>query len=244
MKREHGDCGKGRAADDLLDRMLRDSAYEGRPRDEFKRGLHRELAHNFQANRRLNVRTAVVAAAAVVVVFTAFKFTDVGSDNFALVDTGSVVDRGVNVYEPAFRGGRVGGSELMGDSVVSLDREVLERIEEARAAGEGDLTGVSGWTVAGSTLLVAEIRVVVDGEPVITTRELRKMDRAAAPAMIRFIKTARKDFMAAVDQGLVPVSGTELMTVLGRRVLVTRYTREVEGIGLVTYWGGMPLDEP
>ncbi|MBE0567776.1 MAG: hypothetical protein IH621_17615 [Krumholzibacteria bacterium] len=247
MKREHDDhghggSGEGRSADDMLDRLLRDSAYEGRPRDEFKRGLHRELAHNFQIHRRQNVRTAVVAAAAVVVAFAAFQFTDVGSDNFALVDTGGVVDRGVKVYEPTFRGGRVGGGELVGDSVVSLDREFLERIEEATAAGEGTLVGVNGWTVAGSTMLIAEIRVVVDGEPVITSHELQKMDSAAAPAMIRFIKTAREDFMVAVEQGLVPVSGTEFMTVLGRRVLVTRYTREVEGIGLVTHWRGAPLD--
>jgi hypothetical protein len=238
----HGGRDEGWAMDDMLDKLLRDSAYEGRPRDEFKRGLHRELAHNFQAERRQNVRTAVVATAAVVVAFTAFKFTDVGSDNFALVDTGSAVDRGVKVYAPAFRGGRVGGGELVGDSVVSLDREFLEKVEEARAAGDGTLVGVIGWTLAGATELTAEIRVEIDGDPVVTNRMIQELDRAAVPAMIRFIKTARTEFLAAVDRGLVPVSGTEITTVLGRRVLLTRYTREVEGFGLVTHWRGEPLD--
>lgn len=248
MKRErgghrHGGRDEGRAADDMLDKLLRDSAYEGRPRDEFKRGLHRELAHTFRAERRQNVRTAVVAVAAVVVAFIAFRFTDVGGDNFALVDTGGVVDRGVKVYEPAFGGGRIGGGELVGDSVVSLDREFLEQIEEATAAGEGTLVEVNGWTLGGSTHLAAGIRIVIDGEPVVSSRTIQELDRAAVPAMIRFIKTAAgKDFEADVDRGLVPVSGTEVMTVLGRRVLMTRYTREVEGFGLVTRWRGTPLD--
>lgn len=244
MTHGHGDHRHDdrQAADGRLDRLLKESAYEGRPRDEFRRGLHRELSHNFQANRRQNVRTAVVATAAVVVAFTAFKFTDVGSDNFALIDTGSAVDRGVKVYEPAFHGGRVGGGELVGDSVVSLDREFLEKVEEARAAGDGTLVGIIGWTLAGATELTAEIRVEIDGEPVVTSRMIRELDRAAVPAMIRFIKTARTEFLAAVDRGLVPVSGTEITTVLGRRVLVTRYTREVEGFGLVTHWRGAPLD--
>lgn len=241
----HGGCDEGRAADDRLDRLLRDSAYEGRPRDEFKRGLHRELAHNFQAGRRQNVRTAVVAAAAVAVAFAAFQFTDVGSDNFALVDTGGVVDRGMKVYEPAFRGGRVGGGELVGDSVISMDHSLLERIEEARAAGEGTLVEVHGWTLAGSTQLAAGIRMEIDGEQVVTSRIVQELDRAAVPVMIRFIKAAAgKGFEADIDRGLVPVSGTEFMTVLGRRVLMTRYTREVEGFGLVTHWRGTPLDAP
>ncbi len=249
MKREdeghrRGGRGEGRAADDMLDKQLRDSAYEGRPRDEFKSGLRRELVHNFQANRRQNARTAVVAAAAVVVAFAALKFTDVGSDNFALVDTGGTVDRGIKVYEPTFRGGRVGGGELVGDSVVSLDREFLEKVEEAREAGAGTLVDVQGWTLAGSTELAVGLRVVVDGEPVVTSRIVQELDRAAVPAMIRFIKTGRTEFLAAIDQGLVPVSGTEITTILGRRVLMTRYTREVEGLGLVTHWRGVPLDGP
>ncbi|MFO7609945.1 MAG: hypothetical protein R6X35_12255, partial [Candidatus Krumholzibacteriia bacterium] len=142
-----------------------------------------------------------------------------------------------------FRGGRVGGGELVGDSVVSLDREFLERVEEARAAGEGTLVGVTGWTVVGSTLLTADIRIVIDGEPAVTSQVVQELDRAAVPAMIRFIKAAvGKDFEADIDRGLVPVSGTEIMTVLGHRVLMTRYTREVEGFGLVTRWRGTPLD--
>jgi len=230
-----------------LRRRLRDAALGGRPDDAFKRDLRTGLEHNFRHHRPHRMRTMIAAAAVVAAALISTRIVDVGGDSFDLVDTGRVATRDdgtrIPIFVAPFDGENAAGTMVRGDSVVVADKEYLERVKEAKAAGLDKVTGVFGWQLPGVTKMDLKLDVQLGDRIVKATDPLISPDDAGRREIIRFYRTAFTSFMAAIDSGLVPVSGTEIMVVKGRRVLVTRWTREVEGFGPVTYLDGEVIDD-
>ena len=224
--------------DRRLRALLESSAYEGRPDPRFRRQLQRDIRHAFRYHRvRSRVATAAVVAVAALV--TAFQFTDVGSDGFGLVDTGFDTRSGARIYENAFRPGKSGGVDEHGDP---LGRDVMEATEEALAAGAGRLLRVEGWSLGGGSSLSAVYAVTVDGQERIRGEPLPVDREMPRDVMVRFYDTHLREFLAAVDSGLVPVTGTGLVDVDGHRVLLTKWSRKFEDFGVVTFMRGQPLE--
>lgn len=235
----HGSKATETEHDRRLRELLERSAYEGRPEPRFKRQLHRDIAHSFRYHR-VRGRIATAAVVLVAALVTAFQFNDVGSDGFGLVDTGRDTPGGIRVFEKAFRPGKVGGVDEHGNP---RSREDLEATEEALAAGQGRLERYEGWIIGGRRHLSVRYTVQVEGEERIYGTTFPSNDPIPKDVLRRFYRTEGKAFEAAVDSGLVPVTGTEVIEVEGRHVLLTKWSKEFEEFGVVTCVRGQPIDD-
>ena len=79
--------------------LMRESDYQGRLRDEFRRELLRELNHNFRYHP-MRSRILLVAVMVLFIGVATWRATDVGSDGFTLHTTGSRVGEDPVVEAP------------------------------------------------------------------------------------------------------------------------------------------------
>ncbi len=236
MKEPMNDQDLEREDDRELRELLRQASYEGRPRDEFKRQLRQQLDHNFSYHRRRNL--AVVTALVVLVGSAALlRTTDVGSDSFDLLDTGRTTGT-----SPIFRAPMGGTGYSYGKPGASVDelRQAMEQVHEQFAAGTARLTMIEGWSIGGRSAFYGLFDTSVDGEVLEVSRSLNDKKPEFTLLLIAFNEDHEEAFLADIESGVLPRSGSELVDVGGYRLVMTRWEREVPGYGLVTYWRGFP----
>lgn len=223
--------------EDELTRLLRESAPDARPSDEHRRLLRMQLQHNFHHHRRPRLRLPSAPAAAVVatVALLVAWSVPIGSDTFDLIRTGHIASTGQELLkEPFGPGYRVS----VGDGEEGRERAEFRRLE--LAAGAYDVVSVSGFRIGDRTYLDYGVRPWADPQ-LVSTVQIPAYAGADAVVMAR-LEPIRKEFFARLAQDDWDSTWTEVMTVEGRRYLVTVKAAEFPEVGRAEVLDGRPLD--
>lgn len=215
--------------------LMRDSDYSGRPRDEFKRDLLRELNHNFtyhsRRSRALVVAVVILAAGGVL-----WQAKDVGSDGFDLFPTGRKVNGG-DILEAPMTGTRINTVPVEGDTDGGL--AAAQEVYAQLMAGDAKLVGVQFWTFGGHTAQFVVQEVQFNGQPE------QVMQSSGGPRDFRLrLRDLRKGplkaDLAAIEEGRLAPQRTESLRFRGRDFTMGVWTWNIPSDGLVTYKRSLP----
>lgn len=222
--------------DDELTRLLRESAPDARPSDEHRRLLRMQLDHEFRRHRRRHRRVSpAVAAALVVLAALALRPLPIGSDSFDLLRTGRHTSTGQEILKDAYGEGyalNVGGG--------AGGQARTEMREQEFAAGAYDIVDIFGFTTAGRTFFQYNRRPWAD--PGANTTETVPGYEDDEAYVLRHQEPVRKDVMARLVHDDWETSSTGIMTIAGRRFLVTTKSASFPGVGPISYHSGTPVD--
>lgn len=223
--------------DDIDDRdiraFMRESAYQGRMRDDFKRNLLRELNHNFAYHR---FRTRMVASVVVVLgalsATSLFRPTDVSSDAFDLNPVGIDVGGQPLMESPnsQFRINLPGRDDPRSEGQMSAE-EVYERIK----AGFFSLVSVESWTIEDETLVVTTLDVLGDNG---RSKRVSNTTTDSDALTTKFYELSTSDsrkVMDLIDAGKIPPEGTDTVDIEGGPLPMDRWTWTDAKFGRIVY---------
>ena len=227
----------GREPDDDRDlrSLMGESDYSGRPRDEFKRGLLRELNHNFRYHR---LRSRALAFAVVVMAAgtVLWRANDVGSDSFELRPTGRMVNGG-EVVEAPLSGTRFHNIPAEGDTDGGL--AATQELYAQLAAGDLELLGVEIWIIDGHTTQFLWREVQRDGET-FTLTQARGGTKQSARRLRQLRAGSRQADLAAIKEGRLAPHRTETIRMEGRDFTLGVWVWDTPTDGRVTYKRSLP----
>ncbi len=221
--------------DDAFDGLMRSSAPRVPATAEYRREF-RAILQQEMLRRRGGRRTRRVLVSCAVIVGLVFvsNLALVISGAFDLRPTGRMIN-GKPIFESTAGDYRINGFDLDERSIAEQQR-ILETIYAKRAAGDRELIDVTGWTVAGHSLIVGRYRYIVDGEVLEFADDGIVPPRSAIEQVSEFITSHNTELQRRIRAGEVDVLPHETVVIGGETVEVAKWSCRFPGWGEIVYW--------
>jgi hypothetical protein len=135
------------------------------------------------------------------------------------------------------------GEQRIGGLVAlpAADRlQIHEDILERQAAGQEELFSVTGWTVCGKTIFMAEYRYDIEGEYRTASRLADHPLSTLTEQHLDFLGDKGALFEEMVETGQAIYLGAEDAFVNGVPIRFRRWRAEFSSWGQVIFWKGLP----
>lgn len=173
--------------------------------------LRAQLEMNFKDRKTTRTRSVAVALAAFVIILSTGQSTNVGSDGWSLID-GKRHDDGFQIFQTTFTKTNYSNSGMK-DETRDEYRSKLELVDEATAAKDYKILGVTGFTVYGNTWYLEEREYSINGETHVFHTNTGSFSAGKREAMV--IIAEWENISEAIETGALKVGRRETHIVNG-----------------------------
>ncbi len=176
-----------------------------------KEQLRAQLALNFKDRKTTRTRFVAVALAAFIILLSTGQSTDVGSGSFSLTD-GKPHEGGFQVFKKDFSKTHYSNSGMK-DETRDQYRTKLELVDEATAAKDYKVNGVTGWKIYGHTMFIEEREYLINDEILVFHTGVGPFKPGKKEVMVIIDKS--EAFLDAIDNGLIGEEPRETHVISG-----------------------------